>query len=180
MPSQLLSPIMPGGPAYARYLQGFQKFTGWEGAFPSEAAGRVYLCPIDIAWPVIVDRIIYKIGAATNGNLRAGIYRQGATPDSPAGGVLMVESASIAAGVAFALQAITIVDTLLIPGQYFVALQWDNNVSTFEEIYDESLAYVFYYNRGGGYGAFTSPCPAITGHTRGVRCMLRVKTNLGL
>lgn len=166
--------------AYARYLQGFQKFTGWEGALASEAAGRVYLCPIDIMWPVMVDRVIYKIGIVTNGNLRAGIYRQGATADSPAGGVLAVESASVAMGAAFALQAVTIADTLLTPGQYFVALQWDNNVGTFEEIYDESLAYVFYYDRGGGYGAFTSPCPAITGHNRGVRCMLRVKTNLPL
>jgi len=166
-------------PLYARYLSGLP-WLGDFGPFASEAAGRVYLCPIDISHSVIVDRIVYQVGTVSNGNLRGGIYRVGSTADSPAGGALVVETASIAQAAGSAIELLTIAATLLVPGQYFLAFQFDGSTAQFHEHYDPSLAVFAYYSRSGGYGAFTDPCPAVTAHDRGVRALLRVKTNLPL
>lgn len=141
-------------------------------------AGRVYMAPIDIYWPMIVDRIIHQVGAVSAGNIRVGIYREGAAADSPAGAALVVESASVAQSPANQIQMVTIAETLLIPGQYFVGLQGDDVTGTFWTSSTGIAGIGSYYDRGGGYGAFTDPCPAITATTVIPFMMLRVAQNL--
>ena len=142
------------------------------------AAGRVWLPPIDVPWPVIIDRIIYQVGATSAGNVRLGLYREGATADSPAGGVLVVESASVAQSTAYYLQMVTIAATVLTPGQYFVGIQGSDDSGTFEWSRDDASLLSQWYDVAGGYGAFTDPCPAITKGLIVPFIMLRVKENL--
>lgn len=161
----------------ARYLRSFSGI----GAAVSQAfgtAGRVYMVPLEVAWPVIVDRILYRVGGTSGGNIRVGIYREGSTADSPAGGELVVESASLAQDTANYIQQATIADTVLTPGLYYVGIQGDDTSGTFHRSYDSAAGVAYYYDRSSGYGAFTDPCPAVTGVNEGIDIRVRVKENL--
>ena len=142
------------------------------------ATGRVYLVPIDVLWPVIIDRIIYQVGTTSAGNVRLGIYREGATVDSPLGAALVVESASVAQLTANYVQMVTVADTLLVPGQYFVGIQGSDATGTCYLSLDAEGKLANYYDRAGGYGALTDPCPALIAQASTPFFMLRVKENL--
>jgi len=141
-------------------------------------AGRVGLVPIDVPWPVIIDRIIYQVGTTSSGNVRAGIYREGETADSAEGGALVVESASVAQLTATYIQMITVADTILTPGRYFAGIQGSSATGTFEGGIEAAGSVILYYDRAGGYGAFTDPCPTLGAYGYGAFIMLRVKENL--
>ncbi len=141
-------------------------------------AGRVWVVPIDVPWPVIIDRIIYQVGSVSAGNVRVGLYREGETVDSAAGADLVVESASVAQSAAGYIQMVTVTATILTPGQYFGVIQGSNTTGTYQQSYDSALLFASYYNRTGGYGAFTDPCPTLTGDYITPFLILRVKENL--
>jgi len=148
------------------------------GSLALGTAGRVYLIPIDIPWPVTIDRIIYQVGTTSAGNVRVGIYREGPTADSPTGGVLVVESASVAQSTANYLQLATVADTVLTPGQYFVGIQGDDVTGTLQKSSTGVGAAAFTYDRAGGYGAFTNPCPTASAGVNVPYFALRVKEDL--
>jgi len=138
-------------------------------------AGRVVISPIDASWPMTIDRIIYQVGTTSAGNVRIGLYREGAIADSPQGAALVVESASVAQSTAGYLQMVTIADTVLTPGQYFIGLQGDDVLGTFRSSSTGDTIIGSYYDRGGGYGAFTDPCPTITAAAVVPFFMIRIK-----
>jgi len=162
---------------YARYLWG-PLLPRQIASVPFAAAGRIYLAPIDVPRPVTIDRIIYQVGGVQAGNVRLGVYREGATADSSVGADLVVESASVAQAAANYIQMVTVADTILTPGQYFPAIQGDNATGTFYKSYGYPGLAIGYYNRAGGYGAFTDPCPALTGISYVLFVGLRIKENL--
>jgi hypothetical protein len=93
------------------------------------------------------------------GNIRLGLYRDNG--DTPAGGALVVETASVA--LANFKNEVVIADTVLEPGLYWFALQNDDATPVFitsdqtESLGGTLQCYVF----AQGYGAFTDPCPAV-------------------
>lgn len=166
-------------PAYARYLR--SSFLGLYNplSIAFGIAGRINIVPIDVAWAVVIDKIIYVVGSVAAGNVRLGIYRQGAE-DTPRAGALVVESASVPQAAVHTIQMVSVADTLLTPGQYYLAIQGDNATGTLWRYYDTGCSFAWRYDRGGGYGAFTTPCPEVNAIIHLVGMMLRVKTNLGL
>lgn len=161
---------------YARYLWGpLLPYLIASQAFGT--AGRVYMIPIDVPWRITIDRIIYQVGIVGAGNVRLGIYREGATADSPAGADLVVESASVAQAGVNNIQMVTVADTVLTPGQYFSGIQGDNIAGTFYRSLDSGQVIARRYDRGGGYGAFTDPCPAVVADAGLPFLGLRIKEN---
>ena len=133
-----------------------------------DTAGRVYLTPIIIKERCWINKIYFYIDSVSAGNLTAGIYRDnGATPG---GGPLVVESASVAAAGTYRVQAISIALTELTPGLYWVGIESDSTTVVTDRISPSGLVHAnflteYYYDRSGGYGAFTDPCPTPTALT---------------
>lgn len=124
---------------------------------------RVYLMPIEIPFRCTVNRICVFYTTPVAGNIRAGIYNDNG--NTPAGGTLIVESASIAKSGTNRMQEVTIASTQLAAGLYWIAVQSDEATTiTIGDNYRFSIAGTIqtYYYDLGGYGAFTTPCPAVT------------------
>lgn len=160
MSGKLIHAITPRPVLRARYLW-VTMFSPVEGANAFGIAGKVFIAPLDISWPIIIDRLIYIVGSTSAGGVRLGLYREGATADSPAGAELVVESGSVAQAAASTIQMVTVPQTVLIAAQYFLAIQGNNVTGTFQRTTDTGLSFGKSYIRGGGYGAFTDPCPAV-------------------
>jgi hypothetical protein len=170
----------PASPWRARYLWSFPPFQA-QITTVSGLAARVWLMPFQVPYQVEVDRIGYQVGAASAGNIRMGIYREGPTAGLPDGGALVVESASVAQGGVNSIQMVIIAATVLTPGMYYVVWQGDNANATWYAWRDNANTWPTCYTRAGGYGAFTDPCPT-TGGIFGdyILCFLRVSRSLGL
>lgn len=140
--------------------------------------GRVRLKPIIVNFEETVDRLAY-INRAANGNLIAGIYEDNG--DTPAGGSLVKESASVAC--VLGVQEVAVTDTSLTEGLYWLAYifddvtaQWARSAST-NIIEDNATLVGKYYDRAGGYGALTDPCPAVaTDNNNSIISYMRVKS----
>jgi len=128
------------------------------------ATARCYLAPIEVRVRVTVDRIVVGWRTPAVGNVRAAIYKDNG--DTPEGGALVVESASVAKVGTWQKQEIVIASTVLEPGLYWLSIQSDENTSVVDSEVDGiaqgGTLNAKYYDRGGGYGAFTNPCPAVT------------------
>lgn len=123
---------------------------------------QVYIRPFQLEYPMTLDRIGMRHGTA-NGNFRAAIYADNG--DTPVGGALLVESASIA--VAWGVQEIPIGPISLPAGLYWRPVMYDDatdavlRCSTTTLIDQFGTLGMHEYLRGGGvYGAFVDPCPA--------------------
>jgi len=138
-------------------------------------AGRVYLALIEVPWPCIIDRIIYQVGNFSAGNVRVGLYKEGATLERPDGGELVVESGSVAQLGAHGVQEIAISETYLQPGRYFGALQGSDVSGTFRCLYATNYWVYGIYDNPGGYGPFVDPCPTTSINVVAPLMWLRIK-----
>ncbi|MCL4435785.1 MAG: hypothetical protein M1503_11495 [Thaumarchaeota archaeon] len=147
-------------------------------------AGRVYLARVVVPYKCEVDGISYQVGGASAGNVRAGLYAEGATPDIPDAGVLKAESASTAMGAVNTMQFVPFSAAVVLdPGLYYMGLQADATAiagaASFNVHYEAGVGGACrYYDRVGGYGAFTTPCPATTAVDYTLVGYLRVKRNI--
>lgn len=168
------------GTPYARYILGFPSFQPAL-SVANGLIARVYLTSIQVPHPIIIDRLGYMVGTVQAGNIRVGLYRDGTVADAPAGGALVVESASVAQTSVNSLQLVTVADTLVMKGLYWFAWQCSDATATAWMWRDNNGIWPNCYTRGGGYGAFTNPCPATAGVAGdNMLCLMRVKTNLPL
>ena len=140
--------------------------------------GRVFISTIDIPRTLTVDRIIYGVGGASNGNVRLAIYGPivpvlGAPPDLPDGSDLVVESASVAQAAANVNQVVTIANTLLNRGLYAIGIQGDDVTGTITRIFDSATNFPRHFNIGA-YAAFPDPCPVTIAQASSPRFILRV------
>lgn len=143
------------------------------------SAGRVFIAPIQVLAPCRIDRIYYHVAGVSGGNIRVGLYEEGGAADSPVGGSLVVESASVGMAGATRVQFVTIAETTLTKGLYFTALQGDTVGSKFRAWREDQQQFCVRYDIGG-YGAFTDPCPAVVTHRYSPYMGLRVSTVLSL
>ena len=138
----------------------------WVVAVTNQAftAGRVLLSEFEVASTMTVDQIVYIVGSTLSGSVTVGIYGPIATEETASGAALAVESASTAQGSINTSQAITITDTVLTKGRYYLALEGDNAAGTYQRIGNQTqvVGWGQYYDRAGGYGALTNPCPTPT------------------
>lgn len=127
-------------------------------------AGRVYLQAIEVMEPRIVNGITISNGGTIAGEITVGIYTEGAY-SNPLAGIVLAESASTAHEGASGAQTITIPDTALPAGFYFLAFEASDALATLYRYSQVRLTKNFigyYYDRAGGYGTLTNPCPAVT------------------
>lgn len=125
---------------------------------------RVYLTPIQVPVRMTVEAIAAAMVGTSAGNRIAGIYKDNG--NTPVGGALVVESASDAKVGTYQRDEISIADTQVEPGIYWLAYESDEATSI---LMSDAAGFTVggtlqncYYDRGGGYGALTNPCPAIT------------------
>lgn len=143
------------------------------------SAGRVWLVPIDVPWRMEIDALIYQTHGTSAGNVRLGLYREGATTDSPAGGNLIAETASVAMEAAHRMAIIPLVSAVtILPGRYWCGIQGDDITGTVWAHNETSATVGKSYDHG--YGAFADPCPALTGRSDFPDLYLRVSSNLGV
>lgn len=127
--------------------------------------GRVYLAMFEILTARSCDGMSYVVGAASTGSVTGGIYGPiAAGADTCAGAAVAAQSASTAQGTATGAQLLTWTAVTLQPGVYYVALEGDNVLGTYARQGNQTQAtgMAQIYDRAGGYGALTDPCPAIT------------------
>ena len=149
--------ISGGVPHYRRYI--------WDNLVhisnPVAVAVRVYLCPVEIMVPMTVDRVMFINNTVSTGNFRVGIYYDNG--DTPAGGALIVESGSVATVGVSQKQEVTIADTSLDEGLYWLAFQKslaaDSHFCNYTRIALGGTLQTHTY--ASAYGAFTDPCPAV-------------------
>jgi len=137
--------------------------------------GRVYLIPVQVPFRLTVDRLgIVWEAIAIDGNIILGIYADNG--DTPVGGAVIAETASTpnsgSAGGGYTTQEIAITDLQLEPDLYWFASEHSVINNYYGIGGSAALAGTlvggngtlagYYYNRGGGYGALTNPCPAVT------------------
>lgn len=130
-------------------------------------AGRVFLMQFTVTSPVIADQINIYNFATVDGNVTVGIYGPIVTDDTCAGAALKVESASTALSGASQFQAISITPTNLEPGTYYAAVEFSSATHTYGRCSNNifGTSWTQFYDRSGGYGALTNPCPAVTNST---------------
>ena len=78
--------------------------------------------PFSISSPRLIRKLFWQNGTAVSGNVDCGIY------DSA--GTKIVSTGSTAQSGTSAIQSVDITDTMLGPGQYFLALAMDNTTAT--------------------------------------------------
>jgi len=167
----------PGYPfVYMRYLRTIFHIR-CDDAYTMVTA-RVKLIPFEVPVRLTVDRIIICYRTPAAGNIRAGIYKDNG--NTPQGGALLVESASVAKAGAWQKQEIVISDTELEPGLWWAAIQSDENTTVIEgeaaEYFKGGSLQCMYYDLGA-YGPFTNPCPAVAvAPSRQPVVLLRVKS----
>lgn len=132
----------------------------------SPVAGRVYLELLyDIISPVAIDQISVVNGSAIAGSITVGIYGPLVTEDTCAGSPLIATSTSTAQSGTTKQQDIPIVQTNLNTGRYYVAIEYSSTSAKFVGTPALPLnisAFAQFYDRSGGYGTLTDPCPTIT------------------
>lgn len=128
-------------------------------------AGRVYLQEFEMKEGGFVDGISYVKAGTQAGNVRVGIYGPITTEETIDGVALLVESDSVAVSAGTNTeQNVALTKTRLNSGRYFVAIQFDDNTNTYMRNPNQTqvIGWAATYDRGGGYGAFTTPCPTTT------------------
>jgi len=139
-------------------------------------SGRVMLVPVEVPWPMTVDRILYQVGNLGRGSVRVGIYQTGPNPESPQEGLLVVESGPVPQGLAQGIQMVVIPDTQLFTGIYFLALQGESDQGSFCRSRDASTWFAWAYDQK--FGPFVNPCPRVNGIAQLWWGGLRIKENL--
>jgi hypothetical protein len=131
----------------------------------TSVSGRVYLQQISIPKAIKVDAIVVSNFGSLSGEIRVGIYGPvDLTTDTPENAPLVVESNSVTH--AGSNQIVTFNETTIQAGKYYLALQSQNATGFLRKSSAGSpINLVGYYDRSGGYGAFTDPVPSFTNST---------------
>lgn len=127
--------------------------------------GRVYLELFEVTVPTTIDQIVISNAATIAGNFTVGIYGPVVTEETADGAPLAATSASTAHAGANVGQAISLTSAVtLSPGRYYVAVEGSDVTATLNRNSgtEQVAGWKSYYDRGGGYGALTTPCPATT------------------
>lgn len=147
---------------YQRWLQPLHGY-GIAATSQTPTAGRVLLMLFEVTKPCYVDAIVYQVAGTSAGNVTAGIYRP-VTEDTAEGATVVVQSDSTAQGSINTPQTVSLTTTYLSPGRYYAALEFSDATATYlrHTSATQITGWAQFYDRSGGYGALTSPSPAVT------------------
>lgn len=148
-----------------RWLQGYIPQVVSTLAAPNGAAGKVFLTGFEVENDVVVDAISHGNGDSVAGNIIVGIYGPLVTNETCLGAPVAVQSASTALAGTTTPQLISLTPTRLERGRYYVALEYSDTTTRYYRLTTQTIllgSQGQFYDRGGGYGALTDPCPAVT------------------
>lgn len=146
-------------------------------------AGRVLLVECELQEAAFVDALVYTVGTTSAGNVVLGMYGPIVTEETPASAPVLVQTVSTAQGTASTAQLITVTKTLAPAGRYYLCIEGDNATGTYMRStgVQQVAGWGFFYDRGGGYGALTDPCPSVSANATilpGVRARLASLTTI--
>jgi hypothetical protein len=129
-------------------------------------AGRVLLSEFEVTQPVVLGAIIVNHASSIVGSVICGIYGPIPTEETCLNASVLAQSAiTDCVGTATQPQSILFQSSVLAQkGRYYAATQF----SSASEFYlrnsntTQVVGWVQFYNRSGGFGALTDPCPAVT------------------
>lgn len=127
-------------------------------------AGRVYLIEFEVLTQAMVDAVAFVNAATVAGNITVGIYGPIATEETCDAAPLLVQSASTALTGVNTPQVVTFTPTLLSQGRYYAAVECSDGTHTLYGSTNQNqiVGQTQRYDRGGGYGTLTNPCPTPT------------------
>lgn len=91
-------------------------------ATAAQVANLIHYYPFRVWEPFTVRKITYIVGGTANGNVDAGVYTWEKNR--------LINSGSTAQGAINTLQELDVTDTLLMPGRYFMAIQFSSGTGT--------------------------------------------------
>lgn len=147
------------------WLAPFQGGFGLSITSQTFVVGRVYMMEFVVKETVTIDAGAYTVGALGAGNVTIGIYGPAGTRETATGLVLLAESASTAQPVAGSSHVIPFTAPVtLAPGLYYLAFEGSDVTGTYIRHTNQTQVVGFsaFYDRGGGYGALTTPAPTVT------------------
>lgn len=130
-------------------------------------AGTVFAALFEVTQPVVADQMCYVVGGVAQGSVRMGIYGPVVTEETMLTSPLLATTASTSQS-AISINSPHCIDLTTNPelkqGRYYMVLQGADATGTYMR--NSNTAQVTgwgqSYARGGGYGAFTDPAPAMT------------------
>ncbi len=128
-------------------------------------AGRVYLNEFEVPEGAVVDAIAFDNSGVVAGNVTAGVYGPITTEETCNARPVIVQSASTAVAGINSAQTVTFTATYLKPGRYYAAVEFSDGATMTSKRHTGVQMFIGagqHYDRGGGYGALTDPCPAPT------------------
>jgi hypothetical protein len=154
------------------------KTTLWGPATNTSAvtAGKVRLMHFEVSEAVILDGVLIHNFAVVAGNVTVGVYGPLLAEETALNAPLAATSASTVLAGVNSDQFIDIPATPLREGRYYLAVEFSDAAHTFAQFTNGIISnLVGYYDRAGGYGALTDPCPAMTANlvtvTNLIRCV---------
>lgn len=144
-------------------------------------AGRVIIQAVEVPYTVIADGINFYNGGTAAGEVVVGIYQPlEATPETAVDAVVIAESVSTVLVGTNTNQTVTFATPVTLqPGLYYIAIELSDATHTLfrpaATTLPQKTDFQVYYDRAGGYGALTNPCPAVSKTTgMAIICAIRV------
>jgi hypothetical protein len=129
-------------------------------------AGRVYLAPVQVPFKCIIDAASYEVGGTSAGSIRIGVYKHTAAYMAPDYCPLVCQSDEVPMGTANRMCIVSLPETVLEPGLYWVAIQGSDATGTFRyaQVYpvDRNNLGGYYFDNPGGFGPYPSVSPFTT------------------
>lgn len=142
----------------------------------TQTVARVYLHEIQIDNSVTVDGIRLHNFSTVAGNVTIGIYGPITIEDTPEGSSLVATTGSVAMNGANVAQFFPLISNVTLTiGKYYIGVEASDATATFGTVGTNGAELggeECYYDRGGGYGALTDPCPVTTISTARVHWLL--------
>ena len=150
------------------YTRAFWSVGGIDNSNALATAGRVYLVPIEVQFDCYINKLGVVWGTTCTGNVTLGLYPT--SSESPASQTLKVVSSDTIKSGTNKAQELTVTETFLAKGYYYLGVESNETTSICLRAANPSRFQggsflTYYYDVGGGYGTFTSPCPAVTAST---------------
>ena len=168
-------------PILRRRFIGVPSVHGHLGGSDSIGVNYARLSQVEIPWRMEIDRIAIQNGNAVLGNVRVGIYKEGSIIDDPEGGSLLWQSGSYIQSVVESFQWVDIVPPIILEaGRYYCVVVVDNATATSRNYNNDATVVADRLGWGWvhAFGAFPSPCPAVTDQASASIFLLRVSRNL--
>jgi hypothetical protein len=131
----------------------------------SAGAGRVYLALTEVPEDCHIDQLSYIVGTQAAGSVILGLYSLGTAEDTAAGGSVVVQSAITAQSTAtLAPHSVAVTETFIRKGRYYTAFEISDVTGHYLRHANQHqvIGWGQFYDRGGGFGSLTDPCPAVT------------------